>query len=369
MLQTALGYFNAGSGVSAATIGMIDAVGDVLKVSPQLGAALGILTVGLGFLKKDPSPQDILDKAMSSVKLLSDEVNTMMDGMIDYVDAKDLQLERIVMDNHYNEIFDRWVNCAKELTAERANTCQQRAQNKISSARFHFQPFDELFDKVNTNENRPLYTPHFSYRASAGTWQWMKQHCGYDKHTRSECLSHEQVKRLEIGIIPFRDYASLHLLVLKTLQATYKGKSNTDRLACGYYKRYLSTIARKADYYIRYAKWAYEWTYIRQYEENDFFGVRGRAGGRPAGAFRGGFLGTRKCSGGKCTMQCTQMYKDNTCTGSGGDASRAVFKACENYIGSTKKQLMAFWQENVLKIVATWEKYKVDAKAKLKQVT
>jgi len=25
----------------------------------------------------------------------------------------------------------------------------------------------------------------------------------------------------------------------------------------------LSTIARKADYYIRYAKWAYEWTYIR----------------------------------------------------------------------------------------------------------
>jgi len=263
MLQTALGYFNDGSGVSAATLGVIDSVGDVLKVSPQLSAALGILTVGLGFLKNDPSPQDILDKAMSSVKLLSDEVNTMMDEMTDYVDAKDLEVERIVMDNHYNEIFDRWVNCAREITAEKANTCQQRAQNKISSARFHFQPFDELFEEKNTNENRPLYTPDFSYRASAGTWQWMKENCGYDKHARAECLSHEQVKRLEIGIIPFRDYASLHLLVLKTLEATYKSKSNRDRVACGYYKRYLSTIASKADYYIRYAKWAYEWTYIR----------------------------------------------------------------------------------------------------------
>jgi len=41
MLQTGLDYFMQGSGVSAAALGVIDAVGDVMKAAPQLTAAIG----------------------------------------------------------------------------------------------------------------------------------------------------------------------------------------------------------------------------------------------------------------------------------------------------------------------------------------
>ena len=105
--------------------------------------------------------------------------------------------------------------------------------------------------------------------------------------------------------------------------------------------------------------------FCRQYEENDYFGVSGRAGGRPAGAFRGGFLGTRKCSGSSCTIQCTQFFSDNTCKGTGSDA---VFKKCEVYVAAVKNQLNAFWNNNVLNIAKTWKKYSDDAKARLKNV-
>lgn len=108
--------------------------------------------------------------------------------------------------------------------------------------------------------------------------------------------------------------------------------------------------------------------FSRQYEENDFFGVPGRPGGRPAGAFRGGFLGTIKCSGNKCEAQCTQMLKDNTCTASGGSQQTLkdkLFGKCEAYVMEVKKELNEFWSENVLKTAVKWKEYSEDAKAKL----
>jgi len=350
VLEQSLSYLNAGTEVAQASLEMIAVASNVMKSAPQVAAVLGIINVGLGFLEEDISPNDILDKAFESVKLLSDEVNVMMDQMTDYVDAKDLQLEKNIMSNHYRELYDRWIGCGRETTIDGVNDCQRRAVNALRSKRYHFQPLHNEFDQN-------VYNPDFRYRSSAGTWQWMEKY-------NVRRLSHDQVKRLEIGILPFRDYASLHLLALKTLEATLRDKSSarTD------YKRYVGEMASAADMYIKYAKWAYEWSYIRQYEENDFFGVSGRAGGRPS-AWRsefGGIVATRNCSSvSKCTIECTQMFSDNTCSVYGGDAMGRAIDKCEEYLKQVKTQLNQFWDNNVLNVVNTWQKYADDAKAKL----
>lgn len=262
VLQTALDYFNKGSGVTAATLGAIDAVGDVLKAAPQMTAAIGCVTVALGFLNKSPSPQDILNKVTESVNMLTEEVNVMMDQMKDYADVRDLQLEKRLMNNEYKQLFDQWVQCSRKFTQEESENCQKAVEDQIRSSRYHFQP---LHDKFGQKFNGKLvYNPNFNYRKSAGTWQWMNKHCGVKEYAGAECLSHYEAKRLEIGIIAFRDYATLHLLALKTLEASYKSHPiNTDTLACKNYRRYLGDIKDRADMYVRYARWAYEWDYIR----------------------------------------------------------------------------------------------------------
>lgn len=291
----------------------------------------------------------------------------MIDQLKDYVDAKDLEVQKLNMKNIYKELFQYWINCAKELTPANVNDCQRIAERNIQSARFHFQPLHEKFEQ-KTDKGKLVYNPQFNYRKSTGTWQWMDENCGLKKHANAKCLSHEDVKRLEVGILPFRDYATIHLLALKTVEATYEKNSKTDTLACGYYKKYLTERRDKAAVYAGYARWAYEWDYIRQYEENDYLGVAGRPNPR-ATAFRGGFLGTRKCSGGECSMECTQMIADKKCTVTGGNAEDAVFKACETYNQETKKQLKAFWENNIMGVVTVWEKYRDDAAAKLSKVT
>ncbi|KAK3742029.1 hypothetical protein QZH41_006966 [Actinostola sp. cb2023] len=160
----------------------------------------------------------------------------------------------------------------------------------------------------NANGKRK-YNPNFTYRYVA-TWQWMKKYAG--SHVWAP--THYDVKLLESGLIGFRDYASLHLLSLATLAATYKDEKGKSQEACNYFQHYMEKMERKADYYVEYVKWAYEWIYIRQYEENMYFGVPGRQGG-PSSANRGGFIGTIVCpSSAKCTVQCSQMVADNICT-------------------------------------------------------
>jgi len=233
---------------------------------------LGIISVGLGFAQESPSPDDIVDKAYESVQLLSDEVNVMMEQMEDYVDARDLGIEKSIMTNHYNELFDRWFGCAKEQTVEDANDCQRRAVNAMKSKRFHFQRHHDLFGAkivdVYNDKEKMKYDPNFDYRKSTGWWQWMEKHCDQAKPkfpmTNFYCLTHYQVKQLEIGIIPFRDYASLHILALEALVASYKKQPiGRDKIACGYYKRYLQELVDSGKNYAEYAKWAYLWTYIR----------------------------------------------------------------------------------------------------------
>ncbi|KXJ19599.1 uncharacterized protein LOC110254369 [Exaiptasia diaphana] len=370
ILQQGLEYFNKGSGVTAATLGMIDAIGDVMKAAPQMSAAIGIITVGVGFFSKSPSPQDILDRAFESVKLLSEEVNVMMDQMQDYVDAKNIQTEKNIMSNNYRELFDKWSGCVREVNIPDTNDCQRRAVEALRTSRYHFQPLHKEFEKMKWHPDDGAvqsYNPNFRHRASGGWWQFLEKYCGEGVRDL-QCVTHNQVKLLEVGIIPFRDFASLHLLALKTLEASYRAQPiNTDKQACAYYKRYVKELMEAADLYYRYARWSYEWTYIRQYEENDFYGIKERPSGRADSAFRGGYLGTIKCSGGKCEAECTQMINDNKCTATGGeyDARNKLEEKCKVYINEVKRQLMEFWDEHVLTTADEWKNYREDAKAKM----
>ncbi|KXJ19581.1 hypothetical protein AC249_AIPGENE11305 [Exaiptasia diaphana] len=213
------------------------------------------------------------------------------------------------------------------------------------------------------------YNPDFRSRNSAGVWQYLQRECGSGKR-QMQCLTHNQVRRLEVEIVKFRDFATLHIYALETLIATYKAQSLRGE-TCSYYKRYLSELIHAADYYHGYAEWAYKWAYIRQYEENEYYGIPARSTGRTIkkDSDFGGFMGTRKCSGNKCEMQCTQTIKDNTCTATGAGIEtlkEQIKNKCQGYINDVKRQLMDFWTENILKTSEMWKKYGEDAKAKLK---
>ncbi|XP_031561476.1 uncharacterized protein LOC116297393 [Actinia tenebrosa] len=265
------------------------------------------MAVGSGYVSSSPSPTDVLDKAFKSVELLTEEVNERMSQLQDYIDVQTLQLERLIMTRNYKELFDKWSRCANHRPGRDPNQCQEDAEEDIVSARFHFQPLQELLEEKQSS-GKQKYDPHFYFRYIA-TWQWMKE---YEGKGYFWAPTYDEVKKLEIGLIPFRDYATLHLVALEALANSYKDKVGDE--SCEIYKHTLALIAQNSDYYVRFVKWAFEWIYIRQYEENMYFGVKGRAGGGSDSGERNGFLSTTKCTGGKCTIECSQLMKDNLCT-------------------------------------------------------
>lgn len=335
---------------------------ELSKVAPQLALTFGTIALALGMAQSEPSPQDILDRAHESVQLLANDVNERLNQLQDYADVKDLQLERRVMTRNYKELFDKWQECLTYSTKKEANACQARVERAVKSARFQFQTLQTMFDQKG-KDDKPLYDPNFDYRYVA-TWQWMKKYKG----SHVNYPSYDEVKRLEIGLIPFRNYVTLHLLVLEALIKTQEAQGDE---GCSDLKFYLQRMAERSDYYVRYVKWAYEWIYIRQYEENMYFGIPGRAGGGPASQARGGFLSTKECSGRTCTVECSQMMKDNICTFNNGSpkfVDQERKNICETYLAEVKKQLSDFWKDQILDVAKIWEKYGQQANDKLASI-
>ncbi|KAK3742032.1 hypothetical protein QZH41_006968 [Actinostola sp. cb2023] len=358
VMDKVLVVFSDKTGTADKTIERALAASKLFEEAPFVGTALAIISGAMEFVSDEPDPNEILEKAQQSVLLLQNEINVRLDQMRDYVDVKDLESERRDMTNTYKELFDKWSKCARKPTKEDADRCQRTAEEDISSARFHFQQKQTMFDQKNYRNGKRMYDPNFTYRYVA-TWQWMKKYAG--SHVWAP--THYDVKLLESGLIGFRDYASLHLLSLATLAATYKDERGQSQEDCNYFQHYMEKMEKKADYYVEYVKWAYEWIYIRQYEENMYFGIPKRAGGG-ASADRGGFLGTRECPG-KCTIQCSQMVTDNVCTVQGGIKKLLMvnaYDACESYMGAMKKTLVDFWTKEVLNLAKIWEKYREEAK-------
>lgn len=97
-----------------------------------------------------------------------------------------------------------------------------------------------------------------------------------------------------------------------------------------------------------------------------------KGGAGPASAERGGFLATKSCSERTCTVECTQIVKDNVCTfnnGSPGQVEKEMANICDTYLAQVKKQLTTFWQDQLLDVVKIWEKYGQQAQDKLDSTT
>lgn len=355
VLEKALGIGETGGEIMEKTL-------EISEVSPHLALTFGAIALALGIAQNEPSPQDILNRAHESVQLLANDVNERLNQLQDYADANDLELERRIMTRNYKELFDQWQECLTYKTKAEADNCQARVERAVKSARYQFQPLQSKFDEKDS-EGKPVYDPNFEYRYVA-TWQWMNEY----KDVHVSFPEYKEVKRLEIGLIPFRNYVTLHLLVLETLIKTHEALGDE---GCENLKFFLERMIERSDYYVRYVKWAYEWIYIRQYEENMYFGIKGRAGGGRASADRGGFIGTKKCLGNKCTVECTQIIKDNVCTFNNGHPKNVgveVTQICEKYLGEVKKQLKAFWKDQILGVAEIWKKYGQQAKDQLATV-
>lgn len=335
----------------------------IFESAPVIGSVVTIIGTSFDIAVDEKDPDEILRKAQESVLLLQDEVNKRLDQMVDYVDAKDLEGEKRAMKNTYKELFDKWSKCARKSSKNEVDRCQKNTEEDIDSARFHFQQKQSMFDQTKKGSKRK-YDPNFRYRYVA-TWQWMDRYCG----THAFCPSHYDVKLIESGLVIFRDYASLHLLSIAALAGTYKLDKATNAESCKQYQHYMDKLEKKANYYVEYVKWAYDWIYIRQYEENMYFGVPRRSGG-PASAKRGGFIGTIECpSSSKCTVECSQMIKDNKCTLSGAHKATLMTEAgkvCDKYLYSgpenMKKAIQEYWTTDVLDVAKIWEQYRDSAK-------
>lgn len=206
-LQSIVGKFNEGAGITSATLGVMNSAGRLLNSAPHVAAALGALSVAMGLVVGSVGPQDILDKANEAVAALTADVNDRMDKMKDYVDVRVIQLEKGLISSKYKVFFYDWIHCAEERSTEKALNCQQDVERNLKSARFEFEILHEKQESMDPNG-----PSRFRY-----THQFLKEYASQYKSP-----SHYDVKRLEADLIPFRNFASLHLMVLQTLATIFK---------------------------------------------------------------------------------------------------------------------------------------------------
>ena len=187
-----------------------------LKLAPKLAPALGVFGVALGFVADftKPSPQDILNQANKAIAKLTTEVNDRLVKMEGYVDFRVINLEKDLVNREYRSLFNLFGSCINEATKDKVNECMRDAVKKAASDSPKYMILDTKMG---------VYT---NYKHDRGY---------YDKYP-SKAPSYYDVKRLEAGIISFRDYANLHLLMIATLLNTYKSDASLPNAA--HYVRY-----------------------------------------------------------------------------------------------------------------------------------
>ena len=194
-----------------------------LKIAPKLAPALGVFGAALGFVGAltSPTPQDILDEANKAIKELTDAVNDRLDKMKGYVDFKVIEMEKDLINREYRVMSNLFHNCIKEHTEEEVNRCMRDAERMASATSPKFMILDSKMKTYNSISHNRQY---------------------FEANT-DKAPSYYDVKRLEAGIISFKDYANLHLLMLSTLVNTYNATNDNSTNGMKFYKRYLNDQA------------------------------------------------------------------------------------------------------------------------------
>ena len=160
-----------------------------VEVAPKLASALGIFSAAMGVLEvfTKPSQSDLLKSVNKGLKQLTEDVNNRLKKMEGYVDGRVIELEKRLMSNEYKTLHRYWTDCAQQSNEENSIDCQRHSNRLMFAHLPHFQILAEIF--YSRSEASPSY---------------------YD------------VKRLEAGLIPFREYAALHVYTLQVLVSLFK---------------------------------------------------------------------------------------------------------------------------------------------------
>ena len=139
--------------------------------------------------------------------------------MKDYVDYKVLNLEKRLMSNDFKELYRLWTFCVEKPTNDEVNRCQRNAAHHSRAKEPTFMAFQSIFQKGQSISNV------------------------------------NDIKRLEVSLIVFSQYATLRFLILQTLINTYGADQKLPH-AAHYYKSFLKQYDNLALQYSKYARWA-----------------------------------------------------------------------------------------------------------------
>ena len=213
------------------------------SAAPAIGTALSVLGAALGFISDSlkPGPQDILDQVNKALNELTTEVNDRLAKMKGYVDYKVIELEKRITVKQYRTLFNLYTGCIEgTISRDEILRCVRRAEKQIKASFPKFMILDKRMKGL-----KPL-----------------KKNRSYFTKNKSAAPSYDDVKRIEAGIISFRNYANLHLIVIGSLINSYKDRKGKDRNRYTYYMREqkdkgMSLTFTQNETHLRAVRWDY----------------------------------------------------------------------------------------------------------------
>ena len=260
------------------------------KVAPFLGPTFGIISSALNFLPEfsSPGPNDILKSVNKAFEQITKDVNNRLDKMKVYVDHRILTQEKRHTKRTFKDLYLFWTACIKEKTEDDVNRCQRSAARRFYSKQSFFMPGEDKFKKDG------------------------------------KVTDVREVKRIEVGLIVFVQYATMRLLCLQTLINTYVSNGALKH-AKSYAKDYMDEFENAVVKSSRYINWA-----VRQitkshncwdgkpyaYEVIRTEDTRPRNVNEPEAWYESNW-GKWKKSYSIQTMQCDPVSLESTCTAKG----------------------------------------------------
>eukprot|EP00111_Clytia_hemisphaerica_P004010 TCONS_00011489-protein len=136
--------------------------------------------------------------------------------MKDYVDTEIIRLLKDINHQKYKFLYSYWTGCI-EGPANETELCQREANRLIQASVNEFAMYSDQFDR-NTLKFNPL-------------------------------LTGDQIKRVEVNLILFRNYVFLSVMAMKTITSTYK-----DQQEKAYVDLYENQLQKNVKFYNDYAK-------------------------------------------------------------------------------------------------------------------
>eukprot|EP00111_Clytia_hemisphaerica_P022379 TCONS_00065764-protein len=205
---------------------MADIVALTEKFEPWgkfLAGGLGVWGSIIGVVANigTPTPDDIIAACNEALSELTDEVNQQFDNMQAYVDQAILQADKELMNLDYRQYHNYFTDCVNEVTEKDMWSCVQEAERLSGSDHAKFLRYEEKM-----NQEGWVATP-------------------------------DDVKRMEVLFLTFRDYAQLRMMIYLTLTGYYQNQTNNED-AAKLAKRYLQDLRDDIALYIKYTNFVYK---------------------------------------------------------------------------------------------------------------